>query len=175
MKESLKKFWHGILFGFGLAIAFWIITNFAAVEVAKNFSASMKELNQPPITERAKVNIETPKAPIEVNNIPTLLPADEDTKLVFLSNSVVSGGLGLEIIGTLKNNSSNVYRSAELEAELFDKEGKFIYECKEYIHEPIGAGNSINFKISCRPLGKEITEAYASYKMKVTHVGLIRN
>ena len=58
-------------------------------------------------------------------------------------------GNQLLITGSLTNNAKVEVSSIQLEAELFDGEGTFIYECSEYMRKEIPAGKSENFMIKC--------------------------
>jgi hypothetical protein len=55
----------------------------------------------------------------------------------------------LLVLGSLTNNGSKPASSIQLEAELFDDNGKFVYECNKYISNRVMPGESENFQIKC--------------------------
>lgn len=173
MNESLKKLWHGFLFGIGFGVALSAITYVSTLHLVEAVNSKVTELNEENRITRHKVDIQTTPTPIDLSDVPTLYPVTEDHELAIESHRAVISGLGIEMLGTLTNNSDNEYRSVELEAELFDSHNKFIYECKEYLHEPMPPASSLNFKVSCHPLGKDVKEAYETYKLRVVHVSML--
>ncbi|MET0049936.1 MAG: FxLYD domain-containing protein [Candidatus Thiodiazotropha sp.] len=54
----------------------------------------------------------------------------------------------LLILGSLKNNGSASTSSIQLEAELFDNNDKFVYECTEYVSNDVPSGETENFQIN---------------------------
>ena len=55
----------------------------------------------------------------------------------------------LLILGTITNKANKPASSIQLEAELFDSNGEFVYECTEYIGSKVVSGASENFQIKC--------------------------
>jgi hypothetical protein len=72
----------------------------------------------------------------------------------------------LIILGSLKNNNDKTVNSINLEAEFFDKNGKFVYECGEYINGPLVSGVSENYKISCG-CNKGLMPKYDNFTVRV--------
>lgn len=58
-------------------------------------------------------------------------------------------GNQLLLTGHLINKAGVALERVELEAELFDEEGNFVYECSEYISKNIRSGETENFLIKC--------------------------
>lgn len=56
--------------------------------------------------------------------------------------------------------------SIEIEAELLDGDGKFVYECSEYISRKISQGESENFLIKCG-CSRETVPEYATISLRV--------
>ncbi|MEZ5496146.1 MAG: FxLYD domain-containing protein [Gammaproteobacteria bacterium] len=55
----------------------------------------------------------------------------------------------LLIRGQIKNNAEKEISSIEIEAELFDEAGNFVFECTEYLSESIVTNAVENFLIKC--------------------------
>jgi len=58
-------------------------------------------------------------------------------------------GSQLLIAAQFTNNSDKVISNLEIEAELFDADGKFVYECSKSIYEEKAPGIAENFIIKC--------------------------
>lgn len=76
-------------------------------------------------------------------------------------------GLQLLIQSTIKNNSKKSLNSIEIEAELFDADGNFVYECSEYINNKIESGAVENIQIKCG-CSKNGIPKYETITLKVT-------
>jgi hypothetical protein len=63
-------------------------------------------------------------------------------------NSVMQNNQ-LLIRGQIKNNAEKDISSIEIEAELFDEAGNFVFECTEYLSESIAKNAVENFLIKC--------------------------
>jgi len=63
-------------------------------------------------------------------------------------NSVIQNNQ-LLIRGQIKNNAEKEISSIEIEAELFDEAGNFVFECTEYLSESIATNTVENFLIKC--------------------------
>lgn len=55
----------------------------------------------------------------------------------------------LLILGTIENISDTKASSIQLEAELLNSSGEFVYECTEYINKDLQPGEVENYQISC--------------------------
>jgi hypothetical protein len=72
----------------------------------------------------------------------------------------------LLILGSIRNNGSKPASSIQLEAELFDVNDKFVYECTEYISNEVMSGESENFQIKCGCRDSQLPE-YSSINIRV--------
>lgn len=75
-------------------------------------------------------------------------------------------GEQLFILGSIVNNGKKQASSIQLEAELKDSKGQFVYECSEYINRKLKPGESENFQIKCG-CGKTPLPEYASISVRV--------
>ncbi|MFZ5524187.1 MAG: hypothetical protein ACOY9D_08925 [Pseudomonadota bacterium] len=71
------------------------------------------------------------------------------------------------LLGQIKNDGDIKWTSANIKAELFDKENKFIDQCVEYVNQKVFPGTSINFKLSCTQCSKIDLKGYNSYKISI--------
>lgn len=76
-------------------------------------------------------------------------------------------GLQLLIQGAITNNADVELNSIEIEAELFDANGVFVYECSDYINVKLAAGQTENYQIKCGCSKNGLPE-YDSIKLRVT-------
>lgn len=60
-----------------------------------------------------------------------------------------SDGTRLLILGRIVNVGDSKARSIQLEAELFNQAGEFVYECSEYISKDLASQEAENFQIKC--------------------------
>ena len=92
---------------------------------------------------------------------------EEDNKLVILDEVSQKEKDGLTITGSVKNNDEIAWSSINIEVELFDKNGKFVHECSEYIAQKVEPGKSENFKVKCKGCKKNIIPEYETYKVRI--------
>ncbi len=70
-----------------------------------------------------------------------------------------------ELIGTITNSSDFDWTSIKFEIELYDENGKFVYECTDRLSNTIKPFQSEHFKTVC---GKCLTiPKYSDYKIKI--------
>lgn len=55
----------------------------------------------------------------------------------------------LLILGSVENTAQRKADLVELQAELFDEKGEFVYECSGSLDGGLGAGETENFQIRC--------------------------
>lgn len=72
----------------------------------------------------------------------------------------------LLILGVVTNKGDSSASSIQLEAELFDANEKFVYECSEYINNKVMPGETENFQIKCGCKDSQIPE-YSSINIRV--------
>jgi len=87
-------------------------------------------------------------------------------KILITSHAEVKRADGADILGTIENRSDDSVRITSIQADLFDKDGKFVDQCSGYLSSSTKAGESRNFKISCGTKEKPIAE-HASYKLRL--------
>ena len=75
-------------------------------------------------------------------------------------------GNQLLILGSVVNSGDEKASSIQLEAELTDKDGKFVYECSEYINQDLKPGDIENFQIKCG-CGENPVPEYAEVNVRV--------
>lgn len=72
------------------------------------------------------------------------------------------------IIGAVRNNGEEPLSSVQLEAEMYDADAEFVYECSEYISRSIQPGASENFRMVCGCKDQQLPE-YSEIRMSVTN------
>ncbi len=72
----------------------------------------------------------------------------------------------LHITGAVSNTGEKAAGSIEIEAELLDAKGEFIYECSEYISRRVLPGESENFLLKCG-CSRESVPEYASIDIRI--------
>jgi hypothetical protein len=70
------------------------------------------------------------------------------------------------ILGAVENVGKKSVSSIELEAELTDKNGEFVYECSTYISRTMKPGDTENFQIKCG-CGNDSIPAYNDVTVRV--------
>lgn len=79
------------------------------------------------------------------------LKSDEDDlkRIKILNFREQPNGNRLLILGSIENISEDKASSIQLEAELTNLNGEFVYECSEYISKNLMPGEKENFQIRC--------------------------
>jgi hypothetical protein len=70
-----------------------------------------------------------------------------------------------QFTGTIENTGPESDRYISVYADLFDKDGVFIYQCQTSFHEPLKTGEKQNFLIGCHGLPAATSEKYATFKI----------
>ena len=89
-------------------------------------------------------------------------------KVVISQHEKVIRNQTLLILGTMENKGEDVVRVPQVEVDLFDKDGKFVDQCSEYIKGSLKPGESRNFKILCSDGKGHPPVEHASYKVRIT-------
>lgn len=55
----------------------------------------------------------------------------------------------LLVLGTVENQGTNSPRILTIQVDLYDKAGKFVDQCQEYLRGSLRPGESRHFKVSC--------------------------
>ena len=87
--------------------------------------------------------------------------------VVITKHEEVTRDGALYVLGTVENRAAESVRVVNVQVDLFDKDGKFVDQCSEYLKGTLKAGESRNFKVSCRGCKQRPAVAHASYKVKV--------
>ncbi len=77
-----------------------------------------------------------------------------------------ASGDQLLILGSIQNTGDKKASSIQLEAELMDKDGTFVYECSEYIDRDLMPGDIENYQIKCG-CGDNSVPEYAEVSVRV--------
>lgn len=97
------------------------------------------------------------------------LTGDDVSKVVLGEYRQTMQGKQLLINGSFTNTHEAAITSLEIEAELFDEKGEFVYECRKSIYRSIDAGVVENFQIKCGCSENGIP-TFKSIEMKVVKV-----
>ena len=92
-------------------------------------------------------------------------PPQPDRFVITNTNVVKQSWGSLNVVGTIKNTGNDTGRYVNVYADLFDKSGKFIYQCMKQFSDGLRKDETANFMIECHGMPKEITEAYDSFKV----------
>lgn len=80
--------------------------------------------------------------------------------------SVVNNSWGsISVLGTVENKGMDTPRYVNVYADLFDKDGKFIYQCMHQFNEGLRKQQRANFMVQCHGMPKELASSYASFKV----------
>ncbi len=98
-------------------------------------------------------------------------PIDRDSQtrpetFVITDTSVVRNSWGgLSFLGTIENKGDATNHYVNVYSDLFDKGGKFIYQCKTQFNEGLRKAEKANFMIECHSMPKELVGGYDSFKV----------
>ena len=81
------------------------------------------------------------------------------------TNSMKTSWGGIAVLGTVENKGSATGPYFQINADLFDKGGKFIYQCMTQLSNGLAKEERANFMIECHGAPKEIAEQFASFKV----------
>jgi hypothetical protein len=71
----------------------------------------------------------------------------------------------VSVLGTIENNGEDTPRYVNVYADLFNKDGKFIYQCMHQFNEGLRKAQRANFMIECHGMPPELAPRYESYKV----------
>lgn len=91
---------------------------------------------------------------------------NKSSQVKILEHNESKYGEQLLILGKIKNTGKTDVSSIQLEAELFDSQGKFIFECAQYVSKTLKSGDVENFQIKCGCKG-QATPQHSSLKIRV--------
>ena len=70
-----------------------------------------------------------------------------------------------QFTGTVENKGPDSDRFLNIYADLYDKDGEFIYQCQTQFQEPLKSGEKQNFLISCHGLPKAVSAKSTNFKI----------
>lgn len=70
-----------------------------------------------------------------------------------------------QFTGTIENLGPDSDRYMNIYADLFNKDGEFIFQCQTQFQEPLRHGEKQNFLIGCHSLPPEIVSKYSSFRI----------
>lgn len=147
MLRLLRRLGVGMVYGVGFAIGVAGVAALTAMGGATWFAARSGE----------GITLQSPRPSA---------PQDTSTQFVFSDTSEVKNEWGgLNIVGTVVNKRANTSRFVNVYADLFDKNGKFIFQCSTQFQGGLPTGQRVNFMIQCYGLPKDLLAKYASYKV----------
>lgn len=71
----------------------------------------------------------------------------------------------VSILGTVENKGEDTPRYVNVYADLFNKDGKFIYQCTHQFNEGLRKGQRANFMIECHGMPTDLVPSYESFKV----------
>jgi hypothetical protein len=72
------------------------------------------------------------------------------------------------ILGTVENHGARPQRFVRIAADLYDKQGKFVYQYNERLPGTLNPGESRNFKVECSCAKGKMPKEHETYKLVVT-------
>jgi hypothetical protein len=87
-------------------------------------------------------------------------------QFVISDTSTVKNRWGsLSVLGTIENKGEATPRYVNVYADIFNKDGKFIYQCTHQFNDGLRKGQRSNFMIECHGMPPELMPSYESYKV----------
>ncbi len=79
-----------------------------------------------------------------------------------------------DILGRLTNDGTHTWDRITVEAEIFDKDGKFLDETSDYISVTLSPGSEEHFRLSLSRPDEKILDASSKVVLKVTDADIDR-
>jgi len=150
--EKIKTgFWVGTGFIVPSLIVYFIGTYFV-IQMMPSFMEY--SVGEDPMTEQK----------IDVSDFTSKFDKTGQVKIVDYRETM--NGSQLLVLGSIKNTGATPASSISIEAELFDKDGKFVFECSDYISTKLQPSKSENFQIKCG-CNKQGVPEYDSVSVRV--------
>jgi hypothetical protein len=87
-------------------------------------------------------------------------------QMIFSDTNMLKNNWGaVTVLGTVENKGGATGSYVQLNADLFDKTGKFIYQCRTQLREGLRQSERANFMIECHGAPKQIMESVESFKV----------
>ncbi|MCU7852625.1 MAG: FxLYD domain-containing protein [Candidatus Thiodiazotropha sp. (ex Monitilora ramsayi)] len=137
-----------------IKIGFWLGVGFILPQIAVLYSGTiMTMFAMPSMMEET----------FEENFLSEI---DKSKQINVLEYREKMNGKRLLILGSVKNEGSENASSIQLEAELLDSDGRFVFECSKYINKKLKPGETENFQINCG-CGDTIAPEHSSVNVRV--------
>lgn len=143
----IKKIFEGLLFGIGLSVAILIVGTLSMKYI-------VKQMYQETLTASEDY--------FSFNMAP-----QDDPNLSIEKHDLRKEGELVNIYGTVTNSGENIWSSLNIQVEFFDKKGKFVHECEEYLLGKLGPNDSENFVVSCGGCKKNPIPQFHNYKISI--------
>ncbi|MES9831745.1 MAG: FxLYD domain-containing protein [Candidatus Thiodiazotropha sp. DIVDIV] len=91
---------------------------------------------------------------------------DKSEQIKVIEHREEMNGERLIILGSILNEGNETASSIQLEAELLNSDGQFVFECSSYIKKNIKPGEKENFQINCG-CGDTYAPKHASLNIRV--------
>lgn len=145
--EALRKIGKGFLYGLGFVLGGWI----AMFLVAAGTVAIINVLSDVPISFTGPTR--------SVEEHPRALD------VAFSNENAIKTEYQVTIVGTIENRGRTTSRYLNVYADLYDKDGAFIFQCMHQISGGVRPGEKENFKIECYNMTPELLARYHSYRL----------
>ena len=147
-----------LLFVAGLALSGYLVRN-AGEEVTIFSTSESKPIET--TGERGRRRVDNPER-FEFSLIQEVKRDDRSGE----SKSCAGFVSPIQFVGTIENKGGDSQRQyMSIYADLFDREGAFIFQCTTQVAEPLKQGEKVNFMISCHQLPHSVLERYATFKV----------
>ncbi|MCU7930716.1 MAG: FxLYD domain-containing protein [Candidatus Thiodiazotropha sp. (ex Codakia rugifera)] len=137
-----------------IKIGFWLGIGFIVPQLVVLYSGTM--LTMLAIPSMMEDSLE--------NN--SLSEFDKTNQIKVLEYREELSGKQLLILGSIKNEGTGKASSIRLEAELLDSDGRFVFECSEYINKKLKPGETEYFQIKCG-CGDTVAPEHSSITVRV--------
>jgi len=102
-------------------------------------------------------------------SFPSTMPGEPrskpDQSLISDTSTVKNRWGGISVLGTVANTGNDTPRYVNVYADLFDKDGKFIYQCQHQFNEGLRKDQKANFMIECHSMPAELVPRYETHKV----------
>ena len=114
------------------------------------------------------VSVISPQSGARVSLGPSTVERPRPNQIVFSDTNMLKNSWGsVTVLGTVENKGDATGMYLQLNADLFDKTGKFIYQCMTQFHDGLRQNERANFMIECHGAPKEIMADVESFKVYV--------
>ena len=88
-----------------------------------------------------------------------------DQFLISDTSTVKNRWGSISVLGTVENKGEDTPRYVNVYADLFNKDGKFIYQCMQQFSEGLRKAQRANFMIECHGMPPELAPSYETHKV----------